>query len=76
VKQWASAEKVGALFFVGENAMSDDFMAGLARELADALRRYARERHPEDQQEVARLQTSLCTARRAKLAPPAAERAT
>jgi len=50
----------------------DARMAGLARELADALSRYARERRSDDQKEVARLQTELCAARRIELDPPPA----
>jgi hypothetical protein len=56
--------------------MPDDPMAQIARDLADALRRYAHDRRLEDQQEVRRLQTSLCAARRAELAPAAAEHTT
>jgi hypothetical protein len=53
--------------------MPDDLIGKIARDLADALRSYARERRSEDQQEVRRLLTSLCAARRAELAAPAAE---
>jgi hypothetical protein len=47
--------------------MSDDAMVRIARELADALRRYARERRTEDQQQVRQLQTELCAIRRQEL---------
>ena len=53
--------------------MSDDAemniaMARVARDLADALREYARERRPEQKLVVAELQTQLCATRRAELA--------
>jgi hypothetical protein len=47
--------------------MSDDAMARIARDLADALRDFAHDRRPEDRQQVALLQTALCRARRAEL---------
>jgi hypothetical protein len=47
--------------------LSDDVMARLARDLADALRRYARERRSDDRQQIARLQTELCATRRQEL---------
>ena len=40
----------------------------VARALADALRAYARERRSEDQKDIARLQTELCTIRRDEIA--------
>ena len=43
---------------------ADHRMAALARNLADALARYARERHPDDQREVARIHTEICAERR------------
>lgn len=49
---------------------NDAVMAGIARDLADVLARYARERRSEDQKEIARLHTELCNARRAELKPP------
>lgn len=42
-------------------------MVRVARDLADALRDYARERRPEDKMRVAHLQTELCAVRRAEL---------
>lgn len=45
-------------------------MAAIARNLADALAHFARERRSEDQKEIARLHTELCNARRAELKPP------
>jgi hypothetical protein len=45
----------------------NDAVARIARDLADALRRYASERRSEDQQQVALLQTELCAARRQEL---------
>ena len=53
--------------------MSDDAemniaMARVARDLADALRAYARERRPEQKLVVAELQTQLCATRRLELA--------
>ena len=42
-------------------------MARVARELADALREFARDRRPEQKTAVATLQTELCAARRAEL---------
>lgn len=41
---------------VGDDAV----MATLARHLAETLMRYARERRPDDQKEIARLHTELC----------------
>jgi hypothetical protein len=51
--------------------MNDDkTMAALGRDLADTLSRYAHDRRPDDQKEIARLHTELCAARRIELAPP------
>lgn len=55
--------------------MTDPDMARLGRNLADALRYYARERTPDSLKAVAALETELCAARRAEeaaLAAPAA----
>jgi hypothetical protein len=43
-------------------------LANVARDLADALQHYARERHAEDRTRVAELQTQLCATRRVELA--------
>ena len=43
-------------------------MARVARDLADALRDYARDRRPEQKLVVAELQTQLCATRRLELA--------
>jgi hypothetical protein len=40
----------------------------LARDLADTLRSFARERRDDLKKEIARLQTELCTTRRLELA--------
>jgi hypothetical protein len=45
----------------------DDYFATTARTLADVLIRYARDRRPEDQKEIAQLQTELCKLRREEL---------
>ena len=54
--------------------MSDDKYSekysGLARNLADTLMRWARERHADDQKQIAQLQTELCKLRRDELTPP------
>jgi hypothetical protein len=47
--------------------MSDEAIALIARQLADALRVFARERRPEDQQQIRQLQTELCAMRRQEL---------
>lgn len=39
----------------------------IARTLADTLTAYARDRHPDDQKEIARLQTELCRMRREEI---------
>lgn len=44
-------------------------MLRVGRDLADALRAYARERRDEDRKYVLALQTELCALRRAELAP-------
>jgi len=49
----------------------DSAMARVARDLADALRDYARERRPEQKLVVAELQTQLCATRRYELAEKA-----
>ena len=45
----------------------DEQYASLARDLADILMVYARERRDDDKKHVAQLQTSLCKLRRAEL---------
>jgi hypothetical protein len=50
------------------DAAADDAMARVARDLADALRDYARERRDEHRLRVAELQTQLCATRRAEMA--------
>ena len=44
--------------------MSDATMAAVARELAEALILFARDRRPDDQKEIARLHHALCVAYR------------
>jgi hypothetical protein len=51
----------------------DAVYAQLARDLADALRAFARERRDELKKEIARLQTELCTLRREELREPPAD---
>jgi hypothetical protein len=47
---------------------ADDIVyARLARDLADTLRAYARERRDDLKKEIARLQTELCATRRLEL---------
>jgi hypothetical protein len=46
----------------------------VGRDLADALRRWARDRRDEDKKEIATLQSELCRIRRAELsAAPSAD---
>jgi hypothetical protein len=50
---------------------ADDIVyAQLARDLADTLRMFARERRDDLKKEIARLQTELCATRRLELAEP------
>jgi hypothetical protein len=50
---------------------ADDIVyAQLARDLADTLRLFARERRDDLKKEIARLQTELCATRRLELAEP------
>ena len=53
---------------MSEDAEMNIAMARVARDLADALRAYARDRRPEQKLVVAELQTQLCATRRAELA--------
>jgi hypothetical protein len=48
----------------------DESYLALARDLADALMRFARNRHTDDQKEIGALQHTLCQLRREELAPP------
>jgi len=48
--------------------MNDSDYAVLARDLADALMAYARDRRDDDKKRVAQLQTELCMFRRAEIA--------
>jgi hypothetical protein len=48
---------------------STDAMLAIARDLADALINFARDRRPDDQKEIARLHTELCKARWTELQP-------
>jgi hypothetical protein len=51
--------------------MNDESWASLARMLADALIRYAKERGDAEKRVIAELNTEMCAARRAELeAPP------
>ena len=50
------------------DAMLNDAMTRVARDLADALRDFARERRAEHKLRVAELQAELCATRRAELA--------
>ena len=54
---------------------NDTEMARIGRTLADALRRYARERDAESKKEVSALHAELCAARRDELEkmPPTKE---
>jgi hypothetical protein len=47
--------------------VDDKTMAATARNLADALKRHAKERKPETQKEVLQYQTELCAVRRQEL---------
>jgi hypothetical protein len=47
--------------------VTDDRYAAIARSLADALMRYARERRMEDKKDVAQAQFELCQLRREEL---------
>jgi hypothetical protein len=50
---------------------ADDIVyAQLARDLADTLRMFARERRDDLKKEIARLQTELCATRRLELEQP------
>ena len=51
-----------------DRLIPDSHWATMGRSLADALRSYAKERRDDDKKEVARLQTELCSARRAETA--------
>jgi hypothetical protein len=46
----------------------DTAMAKIARDLADALMRFARDRHVDDKKDIATLQTVLCHQRKKELA--------
>lgn len=47
--------------------MNNAKLAGIARQLAVALMRYARDRDPEHKKMIAQLQTELCAAHREEL---------
>jgi hypothetical protein len=47
--------------------VNDENYARLARELADMLMHWARDRHSDDKKEIARLQSELCQLRREEL---------
>jgi hypothetical protein len=53
--------------------VSDANLAAIARDLAKALTKYARERDPMVQKDIARLHTELCAAYRDELADTASE---
>jgi hypothetical protein len=50
--------------------MNDESWASLARMLADALIRYAKERGDAEKRVIAELNTEMCAARRAELEAP------
>jgi len=52
---------------------NDSYFAGIARELAQALIRFARERRDDDKKAIAALHTSLCAAYREEMEAVPAE---